>query len=77
MQEVHFINTDGVEALDEIVDIIEARGQQVLLTGINQNMLDLLDQLSRGYKKLKDERSVFKKSTEALRFLGVVVSTKV
>ncbi len=71
LREVHFIDTDGVEALDEIIDIIEARGQQVLLTGIDQNTLDLLEQLSSGYKKLKEKKLIFEKAGQALLFLGI------
>ena len=70
---VHFIDTDGVEALDEIIDTIEARGQQVILSGISQNSLNLLEQLSSGYKKLKEKGLVFDKSEQALSFLGVLI----
>lgn len=71
LREVHFMDTDGVEALDEIIDIIEGRGQQVLLSGINQNGINLLEQLSKGYKRLKDKKLIFKKSEQALIFLGI------
>ena len=71
LREVHFIDTDGVEALDEIIDIIESRGQQVILSGIDQNALDLLEQLSHGYRKLKEKGLIFKKSEHALNFLGI------
>ncbi len=71
LKEVHFIDTDGIEALDEIIDIIEKRGQQVLITGIDQSVLDLLEQLSGGYKKLKEKGLVFEKAGDALSFLGI------
>jgi len=76
LREVHFIDTDGVEALDEIIDIIEARGQQAILTGIDQNALDLLEQLSQGYKRLKGKKLIFKKTEDALLFLGVPTRKK-
>lgn len=76
LREVYFIDTDGVEALDEIIDIIEGRGQKAFLTGIDQNALDLLEQLSSGYAKLKKEGRIFEKSESALRFLGVPLSPK-
>lgn len=76
LREVNFMDTDGVETLDEIIDIIEARGQQVLLSGISKNNLKLLEQLSGGYKKLKTKGLVFKKSEEALVFLGVPLGKK-
>ena len=71
LRKVHFIDTDGVEALDEIIDIIESRGQQVILTGIDQNALNLLAQLSPGYKKLREKGLIFEKSEHALNFLGM------
>lgn len=71
LREVHFMDTDGIEALDEIIDIIESRGQQVILTGIDQSVLDLLEQLSHGYKKLKEKGLIFEKATQALLFLGI------
>lgn len=71
LRAVHFIDTDGIEALDEIIDIISSRGQKVLITGIDQSVLDLLEQLSSGYQRLKKEGLIFEKSEQALNFLGV------
>ena len=71
LRKVHFIDTDGVEALDEIIDLIESRGQQAILSGIDQNALALLEQLSHGYKKLKEKGLIFDKSEHALNFLGI------
>ena len=71
LREIHFIDTDGVEALDEIIDIIESRGQQAILSSIDQSALDLLEQLSHGYRKLKEKGLIFEKSEYALRFLGI------
>lgn len=76
LREVHFMDTDGVEALDEIIDIIEARGQKVLLSSIDKNSITLLEQLSVGYKKLKEKGLVFKKSEQALLFLNVPLHSK-
>ncbi len=76
LRDVNFVDTDGSEALDEIIDILQKRGQQVLITGINQRTLGLLDQISHGYKKLKKAGLVFEKSEHALQFLGVSVKDK-
>ncbi|MEK7588401.1 MAG: SulP family inorganic anion transporter [Patescibacteria group bacterium] len=70
-REVYFIDTDGVEALDEIIDIIEGRGQKVILTGVDQNAVDLLEQLSVGYKRLRFKGLVFEKAEQALKSLGI------
>lgn len=71
LREVNFIDTDGVEALDEMIDIIQKRGQKVILTGVNQNIIGLLSQISHGYKRLEKRKMVFEKSELALRFLGM------
>ncbi|MFA5840973.1 MAG: SulP family inorganic anion transporter [Candidatus Paceibacterota bacterium] len=76
LRRVHFIDTDGVEALDEIIDIIEKGGQQAILTGINPSNLPLIEELSHKYKNLKQKGLIFKKSEDALRFLGVPIHGK-
>lgn len=73
---VHFIDTDGIEALDEIINIIEKRGQQTILTGINPSNLSLIEELSHEYKKIKEKGLIFKKSEDALKFLGVPIYGK-
>lgn len=76
LREVHFMDTDGVEALDEIIDIVEKRGQKVVLSSIDRNNITLLEQLSKGYKNLKAKGLVFKKSEQALLYLGVPLHSK-
>jgi len=71
LREVHFVDIDGIEALDEIIDIIEGRGQQAILTGIDPTIIDLMEQLSKGYKKLNKKGLVFEKAGQALNFLGI------
>jgi MFS superfamily sulfate permease-like transporter len=71
LREVYFIDTDGVEALDEIISIVESRGQQVLIASVDQSALYLLEQLSQGYRLLKAKGLVFNKTEHALRFLGI------
>jgi len=71
LREVHFIDIDGVEAIDEIINIIESRGQQVLLSGGSKSTIDLLEKLSFGYKKLKEKGLIFEKSEHALCFLDI------
>ncbi len=71
LREVHFVDTDGLEALDEIINIVEARGQKVLLCSIDPGVIDLLERLSGGYKRLKGKGLVFQKTEEALKYLGI------
>jgi len=68
---VYFMDIDGVEAFDEIINIIESRGQQVLVSSIDPGILGLLEQSSSAYKSLKNKKLIFKKSEHALSYLGV------
>ncbi len=71
LREVYFIDMDGVEALDEIIDIITSRGQQAIITSIDPGIVGLLEEMSSGYAKLKEQGLIFQKSENALQYLGV------
>jgi len=71
LREVHFMDLDGVEALDEIVSMIKNRGQKVVLTGVSPWIAELLEKNSHQYGQLKDSGLVFEKATQALSYLGV------
>lgn len=71
LREVYFMDMDGVEALDEIIGIIESRGQQALITSIDPAVVGLLEDMSSGYAGLKKKNLIFQKSENALQYLGV------
>lgn len=71
LRSVTYIDLDGSEALDEIIDIIQKRKQKVCLTSINENISKLLEETSPGYKKLKEQGLVFNKTQDALRHFGI------
>lgn len=71
IRELYFIDGDGAEAFDEIIEIIHSKGKKVLLSGVNPNIESHLNNESKEYKKLKDAGLVFEKTTEALTFLGL------
>ena len=71
LKEVDFIDMDGVEVFDEIVRLLEKRGQKVLVTGVFDPAEAVLDQLSHTYSDLKDNNQTFTKTTEALASLGI------
>lgn len=73
LREVYFIDTDGVEALDEIIDIVQSRGQQALISSIDPSILPLLEELSPKYRELRDGGLVFSKTELALQHLGVPI----
>jgi MFS superfamily sulfate permease-like transporter len=66
---VYFMDIDGVNAIDEIIDIVEGRGQQILISGAGGEPESMLAQLSEGYKRLMEKGLVFNKSQEAIAYL--------
>ena len=71
LKEVFFMDIDGVEALDEIVGLLEARGQKAIITGIDDSVVGLIEQSSIYYHKLKSAGLIFPKVTNALAHLGI------
>ncbi len=70
LRELHFIDTDGVDALNEIISLIHEQGKKVVLSGIPASIETVLKRDSKAYNKLKKEGLVYTKTTEALRALG-------
>jgi SulP family sulfate permease len=71
LRSVYFVDLDGAEALDEIIDIAEHHGVHVCLTSLTDSVAAFLEQVSPGYRDLKQRGLVFAKSEEALRHVGV------
>lgn len=69
LREVYFIDIDGVNAVDEIIDIVVGRGQQIIITGAKGEVQDMLGQLSEGYQQLLAQGLVFVKTQDAIEFL--------
>ncbi len=70
LRSVYFIDLDGAEALDEMIDIIQKRGQRVCITSLSANVVALLEQVSVGYRELKKQGLVFSKTEEALKYFS-------
>ncbi len=70
-REVYFVDLDGVEAFDEIVGVIERRGQGVLVTGLAPHVKTFLRDNSHCFRRLESEGQVFEKAREALASLGI------
>ena len=69
LRNVYFVDMDGVEALDEIIEVIKAQKRRVLVTGASPLVEEMLEQ-SHEYQKLLKEGKVFEKTTDALAHLG-------
>lgn len=70
LRELHFIDTDGVNALDEMIDLIKQQGKPVALSGVNKHIEESLKQESEGYKLLRKEGLIFPKTLDALKHFG-------
>lgn len=70
LRELYFIDLDGVDAFDEIVDLIRADGKEVMITGTNAYIGRMLENDSEAYRTLKKEKKVFEHTADALRSLG-------
>lgn len=68
LRDVYFIDLDGVDALDEIIGIMHAKKQKILIAGINPSIKHFLMTTSTIFKTLKQEGLVFNKITDALHY---------
>lgn len=68
LRELYFIDLDGVEAIDEIIEICKKNGREVYMTGVNPFIEKMLHN-SDDFLRLQKEGKVFEKTTEVLRFL--------
>lgn len=70
-REVSFIDIDGVNTLDEIIDEVKKHGFQVALTSLPENVLRALEQHCENYHDLKQAGLIFGKTRYALKHFGI------
>lgn len=75
LRELYFIDLDGVEALDEIIEICKKSNRNIYITGVNPYIEELLKN-SDDYLRLKKTKHVFNKTTEVLKLLGITQTKK-
>ncbi|MDR3550135.1 MAG: solute carrier family 23 protein [Candidatus Babeliales bacterium] len=68
LRDIYFIDLDGIDALDEIIDIIQTKKQKVLIASVNPSIKNSLIKTSKTFEKLEKEGLVFNKTTDALRY---------
>ncbi len=66
---VHFVDMDGVDTFDEILEIIKSKGGQVYITGVTRLIEDMLME-SDDYRELKEKGHIFASTGDALKHLG-------
>lgn len=69
MRELFFIDLDGVDAFDDIVETIERNGLRVLVTGVNPLIETSLHE-SKAFLRLKASGAVYDSTSSALKALG-------
>ena len=68
LREVNFMDSDGVDALDSIIEMIEDQGKKVCISGLNVFTQQSLDHLS-AFQRLQKEGFVFGKTKQALEYV--------
>ncbi|MFA6105217.1 MAG: SulP family inorganic anion transporter [Patescibacteria group bacterium] len=69
LRELYFIDLDGVDAFDEIVEVLEKQDKKVYVTGTNVFSMVILRQ-SHHFNRLEKEGRVFPHTSVALKKLG-------
>jgi SulP family sulfate permease len=69
LRELYFIDMDGIDVFDEIVDLIESRGKKVLITGASPLLAEEMAE-SNAFMRLKAGGFVFERTRDALKYLG-------
>jgi sulfate permease, SulP family len=69
MRELYFIDLDGVDAFEEVVEVIRKQGKEVLVSSVNPLVEKSLLE-SKVYREMKSSGHVFGKAREALAHLG-------
>ena len=69
LRELHFIDRDGVDALDEIIDLIHEQGKKFLISSAKDPVAKILARECEVYQQLKKQGFVFKSTEVALAYL--------
>lgn len=68
LRDIYFIDLDGIDTLDEIIDIIQTNHQKIIITSVNPSIKHSLMTTSKKFNELNNAGLVFGKTTEALRY---------
>lgn len=72
LRNLHMIDIDGIESLEEIIKIVEGQKKNIYLTGVNPFIFDMMKSSDKFIDLVKEEK-VFVKTGDALRTLGYQV----
>lgn len=68
---VYFLDLEGIEAIDEIIDICKAKNQKVILTSVPNEIVWILENASFHYNDLKRDGLIFSKTEKVLVSLNI------
>lgn len=68
LRELYFIDTDGLDALAEIIDLVHQQNRRIAISGVNAFTNQALEQLP-AFQKLEAAGLVFPKTQDALTFI--------
>ena len=66
MREVHYIDLDGIEVLNEIIEILYRKDKYIYFTGVSPLVDEQLMRDSKMYRDLKELKAVLPKTMDAL-----------
>lgn len=69
LRELGYIDYEGVEAFDAMIERLTGAGKRVFISGINHNVESMLAK-SHSYHQLKSSGHIFSRTTDALTSLG-------
>lgn len=71
LKDLDYIDLDGLEALNEIIESLQVKNKRVIITGVNSFISNVLQESSI-IKKLQEKGLIYKNASEALKFLETV-----
>lgn len=69
LRNLFYLDLDGMDALQEIVEHVEASGKRVVITGAGEYVKPMLEKTA-WFRKMEKQGKIFSSSTEALDALG-------
>jgi len=71
LREVYFIDIDGIDALDEIIEVAHKNHKEIYIAGIDPLIEGLLKSASKQFRSLESKNMVFETTSKALNHVGL------
>ena len=70
LRELYYIDLDGVEALEEMLELCKKNNSSICISGVNPTVLPMA-RLSDNFREIEAQSQVLERTSDALRSLGV------